>query len=90
MYNRKKIAHILIVAGSIGFAFVVYRTLAQAEFETFKVDVPLTALTQTGFLVLSASLIAAGSYLTGYRKGSTPTSHIRLDFSKKTDSSTKM
>lgn len=83
--NKRKFVVILISAGLTGFVLVVVRTLAQSEVETIQVHLPLTAITQTGLLIVSALLLFIGSYMNGYRKGSRTGSRITLDFSKKTD-----
>lgn len=82
--SRRKSIVILIITGLIGFALFVFRTLAHSEVETIQVDLPLSAIIQTGLLIMSALLLFIGSYMTGYRRGSRTGSRLTLDFSKKT------
>lgn len=84
--GRRSSGVLLITAGLTGFGLTVIRTLAQSEIETIEVNLPLSAITQTGLLISSALLLIVGGYLIGYRRGSRPGSRITLDFSKETKS----
>jgi len=84
--SRRSAIVLLLTTGFTGFVVVVLRTLAQSETQTIQVDVPFSAITQTGLLILSALLLITGSYLTGYRRGSRTGNRITMDFSKESNS----
>lgn len=83
IFTRRIIAAMLIGAGLIGLTLGVYTMVTRPAMETLKVEVPLTAITQSGISMLSAILMTGGAYLAGYRRGSRTNSRITLDFSKK-------